>query len=291
MTDKIDTSELRDALRNLESLPTLPIMLTQILNSAADPNTSALELGRFITADQSLSATILKIVNSAYYGFYRRVDSVPAAVVILGFLEVRNLAFTATAFKLMEPNGQRSAYDRTQLWRHSLATAIAAERCARRQQLVSDGGHYLCGLLHDLGKVAFDALRPEEFRKAAELAHARAITVAEAEREILGFDHAEAGGLIAEQWNMSTAVTDGIRYHHQPQSALGSAVLPSLTAVANAITYRAGLGESSNGKMPDVPLAAMEVIGLSEEGFDEVTEDIRQTTDKIDELIGLLSVG
>ena len=110
-------------------MPTLPTVLTKILATAADPDASALDLGEHISADQSLSATLLKLVNSAYYGFHRQINTVTQAIVILGFLEVRNITLTATAFRTFKQG--HPDFDRTQLWRHSLGTAMAADRIAK----------------------------------------------------------------------------------------------------------------------------------------------------------------
>ncbi len=147
----VDAPEVRDAILRVRDLPTLPTVLGKILSAAADPDSSALDLGRLISSDQSLSATLLKLVNSAYYGFYRQIKSVTQAIVMLGFNEVRNLTLTATAFRTL--SASTSDYDRNQLWRHTLAAAIAAERCAKMKKL-SIGGAFEAGLLHDIGKVA-----------------------------------------------------------------------------------------------------------------------------------------
>ena len=117
----MEKPDVRDAVTRIRELPTLPSVLGQILTIVADPDASALDLGRHITADQSLSATILKLVNSAYYGFYRQIKSVTMAIVILGFVEVRNLVLAATTFRILADSPSR--FDRTQLWRHSVWTS------------------------------------------------------------------------------------------------------------------------------------------------------------------------
>lgn len=276
---------VRDAVLRIKDLPTLPSVLGKILATAADPDSSALDLGQHISADQSLSATLLKLVNSAYYGFYRQISSITQAIVMLGFLEVRNLTLTATAFRTLSKSS--SNYDRIQLWRHSLATAMIAERINKRLRLGIDGS-FESGLLHDFGKVALDMLYPEDFRLAAEEAHKRVAYIRDIEHERFEIDHAEVGGLLGEHWNLPPAVVEAIRYHHQPEAADKSPRLTALTCVANYITYGAGLGESSNGRSPEFPKEAAAVIGVSEAFAQELVDELSKEHDKVDEFLGTL---
>ncbi len=276
----------RKAVEQLQNLPTLPAVLGKVVSMTADPDTSALNLGQVVASDQSLSAAILRLVNSPYYGFYRQIDSVTQAIVMLGFLETRNVALAATAFRALQ--GGSGSYDRTQLWRHTLATAMAAEQCAK---LTGEAvpGCFESGLLHDIGKVAFDKLFPDEFLKAADLAHGHGIHVDEAEREVLGIDHAEAGAILAEHWNLPTSVVEAIRNHHAPSEAGGDARLTALVAVANHITYLIGLGESSNGCPREFPEKAAAVLGITTEQCAQLGEDLEKNHERIDEFVGSLS--
>lgn len=282
---RVTPPNVRDAVLRIKDLPTLPSVLGKILATAADPDASALDLGQHISADQSLSATLLKLVNSAYYGFYRQISSITQAIVMLGFLEVRNLTLTATAFRTLAKSS--SNYDRIQLWRHSLATAMIAERINKRLKLGIEGS-FESGLLHDFGKVALDMLYPEDFRLAAEQAHQRAAFIRDIEREHFELDHAEVGGLLGEHWNLPPAVVEAIRYHHQPEAADKSPRLTALTCVANFITYGAGLGESSNGQSPEFPKEAAATIGVSEAFAQELVDELSTEHNKVDEFLGTL---
>lgn len=281
----VSTPNVKDAILRIKDLPTLPSVLGKILATAADPDASALDLGQHISADQSLSATLLKLVNSAYYGFYRQISSITQAIVMLGFLEVRNLTLTATAFRTLSKSS--SSYDRIQLWRHSLATAMAAERINKRLKLGIEGS-FESGLLHDFGKVALDMLYPDEFRQAAGASHARECFIFESEREVFDTDHAEVGGLLGEHWNLPPAVVEAIRLHHQPEAAEKAPRLVALIAVANFVTYGARLGESSNGRAPEFPAAAAEVIGVSEAFATELADELSKEHNKVDEFLGTL---
>ena len=276
---------VQDAVLRIKDLPTLPSVLGKILATAADPDSSALDLGHHIAADQSLSATLLKLVNSAYYGFYRQISSSSHAIVMLGFLEVRNLTLTATAFRTL--GAGNSDYDRVQLWRHSLATAMASEKLAKLLKLEMEGV-FESGLLHDIGKVALDLLYPEEFREAAHRAHAEKRYVFEVEQEIFGIDHAAVGGLLGEHWNLPPGVVGAIRFHHNPGAGDQESVLPHLISVGNALSYPAGLGEFSNGLAPQVSEESLQALGLTRDKCDEIVEMLQKSQEKIDEFVGAL---
>jgi len=278
--------ELEDAVQRVGELPTLPSVLGKILNTAADPDASALDLGEHITADQSLSATLLKLVNSAYYGFHRQITSVTQAIVILGFLEVRNLALTATAFRSL--NTGDTDYDRVQLWRHSLASAMAADDLAKRLGGESDGT-FESGLLHDLGKVVLDMLYPDLFLQCAHRAHERGVPIADILREEAGMDHAELGGLLAEHWQLPTKVVEAIKCHLEPEKAESAIRLTHITAAANALTYRAELGESSNGCPLEIHESTVQELNLTDEVIAATVEKLESSRENIDEFLGALS--
>lgn len=277
---------IEEAMSGIRELPTLPAVLGKILAAAADPDSSAIDLGRLIAADQSLSATLLKLVNSSYYGFYRQIKTVTQAIVVLGFLEVRNLTLTATAFQAFD--SFPSKYDRQQLWRHSLAVALASDRLAKLLERNPEGC-FESGLLHDIGKVVLDWLYPEEFRNAVAEADQRSIAIAEAEQMVFGMNHAAVGGLLGEYWNLPETVVETIRYHHSPADATSDPEQVYIIAAANAIAYRAGLGETSSGTAPVLTRDLMDRLGLTDEICDDVVADLNENAVKIDEMVGALT--
>lgn len=272
------------SIEAISNLPTLPTVLTRILDTIFDPSTSALELGEIIAADQSMSAKLLQVVNSAYYGFPKQISSITQGIVILGFVEIRNLAFAATAFDTISSD---SSYDRTQLWRHSLATAMAAENLVKSLRLEVDGA-FVIGLLHDVGKVALDALYPDLFVEAAREAHAQQVFIRDIEPRIFGLDHGQAGGLLAEHWNLPPGIVGPIQHHHKPEKARYHADETSVVAIADYVTYQAALGELSNGREPELPAAAIARLKVADDVLASLIDRTRNSRDRIDMLLGAL---
>lgn len=275
---------VHEALARLHALPTLPSVLTQVLETVEDPESSALDLGRLITADQSLSATVLRMVNSAYYSYYRQIDTVTQAIVILGFNEVCKVAVAATAFQTVPPAS--SGYDRQQLWRHSLATGMAAERCARAAGWPPTGGYFIAGLLNDIGKVALDWLWPEAFAAAVAQAHRESRPLATVEREQLGADHLVAGAALAEHWNLPHGIVASIRHRAAPEHAHADAALAHLVVVADYVAFSAGAVDSAESSAPLPPVKSLESVGLSDAQVEQVVTHIDAASDRIDALLG-----
>jgi putative nucleotidyltransferase with HDIG domain len=278
---------LQDAVQRVRELPTLPSILAKILATAADPDASALDLAEPISTDQSLTATLLRLVNSAYYGFYRKITSVTQAIVVLGFIEVRNIALAATTFRTLATGSKD--YDRVQLWRHALATALTAQKIGKLQQLRRDGV-FEAGLLHDIGKVVLDILYPQQFLAAAHKAHAERLWIQEAEMAVLGFDHAMVGGALAEHWNFPVDVADAIRFHHVPRQARHNETLAHVTAVANYIAYEGGFGESTNGKPLMLPEESVNALSLTQNVCESFAADLVKDREKIEEFLGIIRV-
>ena len=257
----MEKADVQEAIAGLDTLPTLPAVLGHILSVAADPNASALELAEVLSRDQSLGATLLKLVNSAYYGFYRQIDSLSQAVVILGFIEVRKIAMAATAFRSLGKGDP--AQKRSQLWLHSLATALLAETCVKEFKLPIEGS-FEAGLLHDIGKVVLDLLFPEQYRAAAAWAQEHACSIGEAETQFFSLDHCQVGGLLAEHWNLPERVAQALRFHHSPEQLQESSVaLPDLAALADYISYTIDLGEGGNPVPPIFPEASAKRLQVS----------------------------
>ncbi len=282
----MENSSVPKAIEHIEALPTLPTVLTRILSTVADPNASALDLAQHIAADQALAATLLRIVNSAYYGFKREIVRIPDAIVVLGFTEVRNLALAATAFDAF-PDGD-SAYDRTQLWRHSIATAIAADRCARAGALPNPDAYFVAGLLHDIGKVVFDVMNPERYRLAALQAHAQKARIYETERQLFRYDHAALGAALSNHWNLPRLIIRAIQDHHTAENGQEFPVSAKLVAIADCSAYEAGLGEASSGVTPSRPVEAAQSLNISQDKLREIESELRQAAPRIDALIGAI---
>lgn len=203
---------------SIKELPPLPNAILRILEtmSGADPSAGAIE--EIVAADQALTAKVLRVVNSAYYGLARQISSVGQAVVILGLQQVRNVALAVGAASTFKPASPKHAAIMGQFWTHSFATSATATLLAGQRGLdrKTCGELGTIGLVHDIGRLFFFANFPKTFDRLVLLAYDKGMSFDEAERTLLGVGHAGLGGDIADRWGFPTAIVEAIRFHEGP---------------------------------------------------------------------------
>jgi HD-like signal output (HDOD) protein len=201
----------------------LPELGMNILNLASDPEISMEDMAREIHQDPSLAARVLKVANSPFYGLSREVDSLRLALVILGLIDVRNIALGVMVFKVMDGMDTYSNYDREKFWTHSSGCAVAARILGRKLDLHTEGGDFTAGLLHDMGKIIIDEYFNEEFVQICGYSKEADTPMIEAEREVLGDSHERIAGWLAEKWSLPETLCEAIKYHYilpPPESGL-----------------------------------------------------------------------
>jgi putative nucleotidyltransferase with HDIG domain len=239
----------------LQDLPPLPVVVVRVMQTINDPTTSAADLNRMISSDQALASKVLRLVNSSYYGFPRRIATITHAVVILGFNTVRNLTTSLGVFNAFSAQGQMTAMDRDQFWAHAIGTAAAAGVIAKRKGLAAKLAEevFVGGLLHDIGKLFLDQYFPDQYAIALKLARAARISIWDAEKTALGIGHALVGKRIAEKWNLPPSLTSMITLHHQPAFAKEHFEITAVIAAADRVARKMHLGNGGDDLVP--PLA------------------------------------
>lgn len=266
--------KLQQLVQTIRDLPALPEVVVRVMRMTEDPRTDAQSIARVIATDQAMAARVLKLANSAFYGLPRRVSTLSEAVVILGFRTIKNLAIAASTFELL--NREIAGYwlQRGELWRHSLACAIGAQMIARRIRLPVTEEAFVAGLLHDIGKVAINLFVREQFDQIMERALQDRIAFVDAEQAVLGFNHAMAGGLIAEKWNLPPSLVAVIKYHHQPSTAPERDPMISIVHLADVLTITLGIGIGGDGLYYHFEEDTLTMFGLEQTDLDELCEQI-----------------
>jgi putative nucleotidyltransferase with HDIG domain len=211
--------DVKSVVQKITDLPALPTMLATLNRLMADPRTSADTLGKALGSDPALVSKVLKLVNSAFYGFPGRIGTISQAVVILGFSSIRNLVLTTSVMQMFGTKGQKQGFDVEAFWRHSLQTAALARQLAFEKGQAYIEEAFIGGLLHDMGRMVLSQKLPVEFEKVLALSAGKKIPLREAEFLLLGTTHAEIGSWLAQKWNLPPPLIDVIQYHHTPQLA------------------------------------------------------------------------
>ncbi|MFZ5432404.1 MAG: HDOD domain-containing protein [Calditrichota bacterium] len=228
VADPARLQEVKDQILASGDLPTLPVIALEVSRLAANPLSGMSEIVRIIRNDPPLTAKILRVANSAFYGMPRRIESLNMALVVLGMRELNNLVTCITILKAFPPSASGHEFDRNAFWEHSAGCGEISRVIATRLHLRLHGVEFTAGLLHDAGKIILEQNFHEEFLAALKLMDEENVASVDAERRILGVDHAEIGAWLAERWSLPPSIVEAIRYHHQSQISPDH---PSLTAV------------------------------------------------------------
>ncbi len=273
---------------SVKELPPLPTAVLKILETMSGPDPSAARIEEIVAADQALTAKVLRVVNSAYYGLARQISNVGQAVVILGLQQVRNVALAVGASSTFKGGSPRQAEIMGQFWTHSFATSATAGLLAggkgwerKRIEEVQT-----IGLIHDIGRLFLFANFPKTFDRLVRLAEERALDFDAAERTLMGVSHAALGGDIADKWGFPGTIADAIRAHEGPfEDATETAKLVHMADWLNkgAYTLLASLPE------PALDPAVAAFFALSEEDWDAVRDRTGLLVLEASQAIGVLA--
>jgi HD-like signal output (HDOD) protein len=230
MSDSVE--QFKKKLMAIKEISTLPQVMIRIMEIITDENSSASDLADEIANDTSLTAKILKMVNSAYYGFYREIVKVSDAVVVLGFNEIRRLSLAISVLDMFGP-GNRAEH-RLRFWNHSFGCAAMSDIVAKERGIF-DRGAFTAGLLHDIGKAVLDQHFPSMFSAVQACMRERLLKAHEAENLLFDFDHADVGYWLSERWNLPVSLSEAIHCHHRPESAEQTPELATLVHLADGL--------------------------------------------------------
>lgn len=232
-------------------LPVMPWVVNRLLSIIEHDKSNANDLAEVIASDQTLTARVLKMVNSAYYGISREINTVTEAVVILGFNALRSLVISISIVELFGDGKNKSALDHRSFWRHSIGCAVAAQELCRQQGRGRPEEAFVAGLLHDIGKVIFNEFTGNEYKAAVELTKKRDIAIREAERLMYGFDHSIMGAWLGSKWELPPSLQRVIAFHHRADELnaaedLQASEMVRLITLADTMTKIADIGFSGD---------------------------------------------
>ncbi|UCC79413.1 MAG: HDOD domain-containing protein [Candidatus Zixiibacteriota bacterium] len=240
-TSEATEKKLKLIIDKIHNLPTPPIVFTQITKVINNPNTSAYEIGAIIAEDPALTAKVLKLTNSSYYGISRTITNVKQAIVILGLEAVKSLVISASVFEAFSKN---SALDREYLenfWRHSLSAAFMAKivsRFVKRGFLQESEIAFSGGLLHDIGKLIIISHLPEEYSKIKTVMEKQpSFSEIDIESSVLQFTHSDLGSYMASKWNLPGEICFAILNHHS-QEAMSVDSLAAIIHLADQLAHK-----------------------------------------------------
>ena len=260
-------------VKDVSGLVSPPDVCMRIFELLQSPDSSAKDIGKVIIQDPNLTARLLKIVNSSFYNFAHRIDTVSRAIAIVGMRDLYNLVVAISAVRSFS-NISSDLVNMDTFWRHNLFTALIARTFAKRCGVLHPERLFVAGLLHDIGSLVLYNRMPERSREFLLIADGDENALYEAEHKALGFGHPELGALLLDLWKIPQPLQEAVRFHHCPAQAPSAAREIAIVHIAESLANQSDIGgfceETQAGAGPHP--AAWHAVGLTPDGVD--TEEI-----------------
>ncbi len=270
-------------VRNVPSMPSVVVKLKQYLS---DPDVSFDELAKVIEFDPGLTANLLQLANSAYFGWSGRIKTVKEAISRLGTNRIFQMVLCMSVAPLVRKPVKGYDMESDGLWKHSIATAICAEQLAKNLNISNSEEAFTAGLLHDMGKILLGTFVEIDDEPIKNLVATEGLSFNEAERQVLGIDHAEAAAELLQYWKLPENVVAAARWHHSPDQAEEKhRDIVDLVHVADILCIRMGWGIGTDGPLYCLNSEAEDRLGVDAELEDIVTDKVGAAIDDMQSIL------
>lgn len=270
-----------DLLKGYVEISSLPTIFARINEAVNNPRSSMTEIARIISEDAGLTARLLMVVNSAFFSFPQRIESINKAISIVGTQQLRDLALATSIMKLFKGIPE-DLIDMEKFWKHSLAVGIAARTVAAYRREMNVERYFVAGILHDVGRLIMFVKIPDTARQILERARERNELLHVAEQEQLGFDHAAIGKVLVQMWKLPHYMEEVIGYHHKPENATRFPLETAIIHLGDVMAHAMQLGNSGERFVPSLSAAACEKVAIPVSALGPAYEQIdRQFHDAV----------
>jgi putative nucleotidyltransferase with HDIG domain len=270
--------QIREKVQSIIQLPALPTIAMEVVDMVDNPKTSASKLGKLISTDQALTAKVLKIANSPFYGFPRKISTIDFAIIVLGYDALKEIVISISLVSSLQRKGDQ-VFDAKAFWDHSITSGVLARRLARDLGYRVSGEVFVGGLLHDMGISVLHRYFKNEYKRIVEILRETDLTALEAEESIFGVTHADIGGWLAERWNLPAHLVEAITNHHAPTRAAKNKDLVALIHCADVFALRMSGNSVEFDKGLEFDPATLAHLQLQDEQV--ITEYINRYTELI----------
>jgi HD-like signal output (HDOD) protein len=236
-------AKIAKAVQQVTQIAALPEVTAKIVQVVEDPRSAAKDLQNIIKHDIALSAKILKVVNSAFYGLPRQVSSVDRAIILLGLSTVKNIAVATSVTKLFSGHQVSTRFNAKDFWQHSLACGVFCKLIAQARGMENADEMFVAGLMHDLGMVVEKQVYPNELHEILDRVQNENLDLCQVEQEVLEADHQAFGTALAGKWKFPNLFQLATGYHHQPFKASEQyQEVAALTHLADVLAMKKQVG-------------------------------------------------
>jgi len=229
---------VREYIRNLSDLATVPVLMGKIVSLLKDTEASSKEVSNLVSRDLTLAEKVVRVANSAFFGHSGEVGNINQAILLLGYDRIRSIALGMSVIEIFPSN----SFNFTNLWRHGYEVALASQAFSDLICMTCPCESFLCGLLHDIGRIILYKMDPKKFLQVNMQG-----AILEQEQDLFGCSHAEAGAVFAEMNNMPEEIVSAIRHHHRPSDAKNYRDTASIVSLAEAVSRRYSFNKANDG--------------------------------------------
>ncbi len=262
---------LVDGVSDLIALPEVSLKVNELVD---DPTSSAADMAQVISLDAAITAKLLKVANSSFYRFPSKIDTVSRAVTIIGTRELRFLVLASSAVRSFDKINNKNI-DIASFWRHSVYTAVVARLLATKCNILHKERLFVCGLLHDVGRLVMSHRIPDLVQVMQYRAETANIPRYKAEQSVYEIDHALVGAELLKSWGLPESLQEAIKHHHEPEKATDFMLETSIVHIANSLGKLGELGGTDLSQCPMISPVAWEVTKLSPEVVESVLQEAR----------------
>jgi len=284
---------IEDKVGAIGSLPTLPDVVLKITELVNDPNSSMRQIESVIAVDPVLSSTVLKVVNSSFYGMAQEISALRLALVILGITEIKNLVLSLSVFRLFSRGTVTADFNIKEFWHHSATAGQIARSLSNKLNLQFAGEEFVGGLIHDIGKIVLFKVLRNEYTEVLHRVKAEKIQLHEAELETFGFHHGHVGGWLGKKWHLPKKLIAAIVYHNNPTDTEEHHQLVGVVSLASALTHAAGVNTDTSMQAlfirehPALQMLLENTIGLDSIDWERFTLELGTDVQKSVEFVSL----
>ena len=255
-------------------LPTLPDIFFKINSAIMNPSSSAYDIASVIGKDAGLTARLLKMANSAFYGFPSQIDSIQRAVTIIGAKQLTTLSYAMNIIDVFM-NIPEDILDMGSFWRHSVACGICSRILAGYKNIQNTERLFVAGLLHDIGRLLLYQYASDDMGRLVVQARSDGALLHKLEYENLKVDHTTVGACLVKKWKLPAMLEDIVHFHHTPRKSING-IETTIVHIADVMTNAMGVGSSGEALVPPLDLQAWEMLGLSEHALPATIQQMDQ---------------
>ncbi|MCL5028784.1 MAG: HDOD domain-containing protein [Bacteroidetes bacterium] len=263
-------------MSGVNNLPTLPTVYSSLTEAIENPRTSSEKLANIISNDQASVFKILKLVNSPFYGFRGKIDTISQAILHLGFNEVKNTVFALSVINFFSRDKILLNFRPVDFWAHSIAVGIVTRMIGAEIGGKNLENYFLAGIIHDIGKLIFFEYAHDDYLRVLELVESKRCYIKDAENEVMGLDHSRAGHLLASKWKLPQNIQNSILHHHNGFIGNETDTLVASVHIGDIVARMLELGYPGDNLIPEPNHKVWDILNISKGFFPQIRKRLLQ---------------